>query len=80
MQKSKDEVKLMELHMKRKIPQLYLSKDLREGKTAKMNEFNSILQSSLLSPKKQRYVTTKHEQDSIDRHCLTSRSRKSTKG
>ena len=55
-----NDVKLADMHMKRRVPQLYLSDEGKIGNT-NMNEFNSQLKKSLLSPKKHRYVATKHE-------------------
>lgn len=55
------DIKLAEMHMKRRVPQLYLSKDNKEGKIVKMNDFNRILNKSLMSPTKGRYVKTRHE-------------------
>ena len=53
------------MHMKRHMPYLYLSKKVKEGRPGNMNDFNAMLKKSLLSPHKQRYVTTKHEHEAI---------------
>lgn len=53
------------MHMKRHMPQIYMSKKVKEGKSGNMNDFNAMLKKSLLSPRKQRYVTTKHEHEAI---------------
>ena len=74
------DVKLMDLHMKRKVPQLYLSKKLREGQTGGLNDFNSILNKSLLSPSRHRYVATKLEQESMEKSgAMTPTSKKREK-
>ena len=49
------------MHMKRNLPQLYLSRDVREGRSGSMNDFNVVLKKSLLSPQRHRYVQTKLE-------------------
>ena len=40
-QKTIKDIKLADMHMKRRVPQLYLSKDVRDGFEGKMNDFNS---------------------------------------
>lgn len=70
------DAKLADMHMKRRVPQLYLSKDVRDGKLEKMNDFNRILNKSLMSPTKGRYVKTRHEQESLDRSAASPRSKK----
>lgn len=55
------EVKLADMHMKRRVPQIYLSRDVKQGKVSNMNDFNSVLKKSLLSPQKQRYIATMQE-------------------
>ena len=53
------DVKVADMHMKRRVPQLYMSVDMKEGRGGHLNEFNSMLQKSLLSPKRQRFISTK---------------------
>ena len=60
--------------MKRRVPQLYMSRDVREGYGGKMNDFNSQLKKSLLTPRKHRYIATKHEQELLERASLSPKS------
>ena len=56
--------RLADLHIKRRVPQLYLSKCLRDGSQGKqLNEFNSVLKDSLLTPQRHRQVMTLKEQE-----------------
>ena len=48
--KSKKELKVDMMHMKRKLPQLYLTNEARQGKIGSLNAFNAVLKKSLLSP------------------------------
>ena len=41
--KSKEEIKIDNMHMKRNLPQLYLSREAREGRSGSMNDFNIVL-------------------------------------
>ena len=59
--KNKNEIKIDMMHMKRKLPQLYLSNEERQGKTGSINAFNAVLKKSLLSPQKHRYIATDRE-------------------
>ena len=62
------DIKLAEMHMKRRVPQLYLSKNAKlGGQEGKMNDFNSALKKSLLSPRKHRYIATLREQALLNR-------------
>ena len=65
-----------DMHMKRNLPQLYLSRDAREGRSGSMNDFNVVLKKSLMSPQKQRYIQTKLEQDTIERQRAFTTRRK----
>ena len=60
-------VKLVEMHMKRKVPQMYISTGSRDGKNQKLNDFNSVLKQTLLTPQRHRYVTTRREEADMDR-------------
>ena len=59
------------MHMKRKVPHLYLSPI--EDPKLNLNDFNHVLKSSLLSPQKYRYVATKHEQEALQRQSVTQK-------
>ena len=62
------EIKIADMHMKRRAPHLYLTKKAREGGPAgSLNEFNQILKQSLMSPKKTRAIATMHEMDDLER-------------
>ena len=41
--KSKQELKVDMMHMKRRLPQLYLTNEERQGKTGSINAFNAVL-------------------------------------
>lgn len=45
-------MKMNEMHMKRKVPELYLSQNVRDGSLKNMNKFNQALRESLLTPQK----------------------------
>ena len=73
------EIKLADMHMKRRAPHLYLSKKVREGgRAGSLNEFNSILKQSLMSPKKTRQIATMHEMEDLERTSLSRRERMNT--
>ena len=70
------EIKLADMHMKRRAPHLYLSKKAREGGQAGgLNEFNSILKQSLMNPRKSRQIATMHEMDDLERASISRRER-----
>ena len=71
------EIKIADMHMKRRAPHLYLSKKVREGgRAGSLNEFNTILKQSLMSPKKTRAIATMHEMEDLERTSLSRRERK----
>ena len=78
-QKTIKDIKLADMHMKRRAPQLYLSSEVRDGQKGKMNDFNSQLKKSLLTPRKHRYIATKHEQELMERASLSPKSPKMVK-
>ena len=45
-----------------------------------MNEFNTMLRNSLLSPRKHRYIATIHEQELMERASMSQPSMKNSKG
>lgn len=53
--------KMSEMHMKRHMPQIYISSNKDKKDDSSMNDFNVMLKKSLLTPCRQRYVTTTQE-------------------
>ena len=70
------EIKLADMHMKRRAPHLYMSKKVRDGgRAGGLNEFNSILKQSLMSPKKSRQIATLREMEDLERASISRRER-----
>ena len=66
------ELKLLELHMKRKVPHLYLNK-LTESRQDKLNDFNGVVRQALLSPQRHRQVATLREERILEKSINRSR-------
>lgn len=52
---------LINLHNRRRQPEMYIQKQLNQYQTEQQNTFNQVLKKSLLSPSKQRDVSTFQE-------------------
>ena len=69
---------MAEMHMKRHMPQIYLSKQVREGRLpVSLNDFNAMLKKSLLCPRKQRYVSTRREHEAVQSISKSPRNNRS---
>ena len=70
---------MAEMHMKRHMPQIYLSKQVKEGRApVALNDFNAMLKKSLLCPRKQRYVSTKREHQAMEKLSKSPRNNRAT--
>ena len=61
------DLKLRDIHLKRRDPELYLNEDVDVDTQIRGNVFNRVLKHSLVHPSRQRYIKTKHEREAIQR-------------
>ena len=59
---------MREMHKKRRAPQLYLNETIDVEEEIRGNQFNQVLQRSLLAPMTERLLATRHVKQEPSQH------------